>query len=123
MNNTQIPENKINLKNYKASAMIYSLIFLYICSLIAIGLISLFESQLKLASSKIRLEQRLKLADTGINIALSYLNTNPNGIPTIQDLKEFNKEQNNTFDFKNLNNYTLSVYIFDKNTVKKKYKY
>ncbi len=119
MNNTQIPENKINLKNYKASAMIYSLIFLYICSLIAIGLISLFESQLKLASSKIRLEQRLKLADTGINIALSYLNTNPNGIPTIQDLKEFNKEQNNTFDFKNLNNYTLSVYIFDKNTVKK----
>ncbi len=117
MNNTQIPENKINLKNYKASAMIYSLIFLYICSLIAIGLISLFESQLKLASSKIRLEQRLKLADTGINIALSYLTSK--GIPNIQDLKEFNKEQNNTFFFKNLNNYTLSVYIFDKNTVKK----
>ncbi len=116
MNNIKNIKNKINLKKYKASAMIYSLIFLYICSLIAIGLINLFESQLKLASSKIRLEQRLKLADTGINIALSFLNSK--GIPNINDLKQFNNGQNNTFIFKNLSNYQLNVYIFDKNTIK-----
>jgi type II secretory pathway component PulK len=62
-----------NTKNTKASAMIYALVFLYITSLIAIGLINLFESQLKLASSKIRLEQRYELLNTGLDIAMSFL--------------------------------------------------
>ncbi|MGC8734689.1 MAG: hypothetical protein ACP5RD_06600 [bacterium] len=98
------------IRKFKASAMIYSLIFLYVTSLIAIGLINLFESQLKLGASKIRLEQRLKLADSGIDIAISFLKNN--GVPNINALKEFN---NKIYQF---GNYELKVYIFDKDTVK-----
>lgn len=101
---------KGKIKEFKASAMIYALIFLYITSLIAIGLINLFESQLKLASSKIRLEQRYKLADTGLDIALSFLKTH--GIPSIGNLKSL---ENQTYTF---GNYNLKVYIFDKNCIK-----
>jgi hypothetical protein len=103
-----------NTKNTKASAMIYALVFLYITSLIAIGLINLFESQLKLASSKIRLEQRYELLNTGLDIAMSFLaNISNNSTPTIDDLKDFN---HNSY---NIKNYNLQVYIFDKKTIEK----
>jgi hypothetical protein len=103
-----------NTKNTKASAMIYALVFLYITSLIAIGLINLFESQLKLASSKIRLEQRYELLNTGLDIATSFLaNISNNSTPTIDDLKDFN---HNSY---NIKNYNLQVYIFDKKTIEK----
>jgi hypothetical protein len=102
---------KNNTKNAKASAMIYALIFLYITSLIAIGLINLFESQLKLASSKIRLEQRYELLNTGLDIAMSFLANN--STPTIDNLKNFN---HNSY---NIKNYNLQVYIFDKKTIEK----
>jgi len=98
-----------NTKNTKASAMIYALVFLYITSLIAIGLINLFESQLKLASSKIRLEQRYELLNTGLDIAMSSLANN--STPTIDNLKNFN---HNSY---NIKNYNLKVYIFDKKTI------
>lgn len=100
-----------NTKNTKASAMIYALVFLYITSLIAIGLINLFESQLKLASSKIRLEQRYELLNTGLDIAMSFLANN--STPTIDNLKNFN---HNSY---NIKNYNLQVYIFDKKTIEK----
>jgi len=100
-----------NKKNTKASAMIYALVFLYITSLIAIGLINLFESQLKLASSKIRLEQRYELLNTGLDIAMSFLANN--STPTIDNLKNFN---HNSY---NIKNYNLQVYIFDKKTIEK----
>jgi hypothetical protein len=103
-----------NKKNTKASAMIYSLVFLYITSLIAIGLINLFESQLKLASSKIRLEQRYELLNTGLDIAMSFLANNfSNSTPTIDNLKTFNN------NYYNVKNYNLQVYIFDKKTIEK----
>jgi hypothetical protein len=103
-----------NTKNTKASAMIYALVFLYITSLIAIGLINLFESQLKLASSKIRLEQRYKLLNTGLDIAMSSLaNISNNSTPTIDNLKNFNSNPYN------IKNYNLQVYIFDKKTIEK----
>lgn len=102
-----------NKKNTKASAMIYALIFLYITSLIAICLINLFESQIKLASSKIRLEQRYKLLNTGLDIAMSFLaNNSNNSPPTIGYLKSFNHNYN-------IKNYNLQVYIFDKKTIEK----
>jgi len=103
-----------NKKDTKASAMIYALVFLYITSLIAIGLINLFESQLKLASSKIRLEQRYELLNTGLDIAMSFLaNISNNSTLTIDNLKNFN---HNSY---NIKNYNLQVYIFDKKTIEK----
>jgi hypothetical protein len=102
---------KNNTKKTKASAMIYALVFLYITSLIAIGLINLFESQLKLASSKVRLEQRYELLNTGLDIAMSFLANN--STPTIDNLKNFN---NSSY---NIKNYNLQVYIFDKKTIEK----
>jgi hypothetical protein len=114
----ELLKNKIKLKNYKASALVYILVILFIVSIIITSLLGYITSQLRFSINRVNKEESFQVAEAGVFWYRWYLAHQTSG-KTAQQIANFwnsnspvpvgTQSGGYTTDYKNIGQYKLEV--------------